>query len=117
MAFELSDKASVSKQERGFKETKNTMMIARTVGTVTLSRCHPSLNASRLRCVEQVMTIDDLNKQPLGGETIVAWDIVGSGIGDLVAVSEGPEAAQPFTPEIKPLDAAIVAILDHVQLD
>jgi len=63
------------------------------------------------------MTIDDLNKQPLGGETIVAWDIVGSGMGDLVAVSEGPEAAQPFTPEIKPLDAAIVAILDHIELN
>lgn len=93
------------------------MMIARTVGTVTLSRCHPSLNAARLRCIEQLMTIDDLEKPVFGGETIIAWDLVGTGIGDLVAVAEGPEAAQPFTPEIKPLDASIVAILDHIQLD
>jgi microcompartment protein CcmK/EutM len=93
------------------------MMIARTVGTVTLSRCHPALNASTLRCVEQVTSINDIAQQPLGGETIVAWDLVGSGIGDLVAVAEGPEAAQPFAPEIKPLDASIVAILDHVQLE
>ncbi len=92
------------------------MMIARTVGTVTLSRCHPTLNASTLRCVEQVMNIADLEKQPLGGETIVAWDLVGSGLGDLVAVAEGPESAQPFAPEIKPLDASIVAILDQVIL-
>ncbi len=93
------------------------MMIARTVGTVTLSRFHPSLNAARLRCVEQVMDIADLNKPMLGGETIVAWDLVGSGLGDLVAVAEGPEAAQPFAPEIKPLDASVVAILDHIRID
>lgn len=92
------------------------MMIARTIGTVTLSRSHPTLQAATLRCVEQVTQITDLEKQPLGGETIVAWDLVGSGIGDLVAIAEGPEAAQPFAPEIKPLDASIVAILDHVQL-
>ena len=92
------------------------MMIARTVGTVTLSRCHPTLNASTLRCVEQVMQIADLDKQVPSTDTIVAWDLVGSGIGDLVAVAEGPESAQPFAPEIKPLDASIVAILDHIQL-
>lgn len=93
------------------------MMIARTIGTVTLSRCHPSLSAARLRCVEQITQIADLEKQPLGGDTIVAWDLVGSGIGDLIAVAEGPEAAQPFAPEIKPLDASVVAILDHVETD
>jgi microcompartment protein CcmK/EutM len=57
-----------------------------------------------------------LNKQPLGGETVVAWDIVGSGLGDLVAMAEGPEAAAPFSPNTKPLDASIVAILDEVRL-
>ena len=93
------------------------MMLARTIGTLTLARCHPSLSAATLRCVEQITDIADVEKQPLGGETIVAWDLVGSGIGDLVAVAEGPEAAQPFAPTIKPLDAAVVAILDHVQLD
>jgi carbon dioxide concentrating mechanism protein CcmL len=93
------------------------MIMARTVGTVTLSRFHASMTGARLRCVELLMRIEDLDKQPLGGETVVAWDLCGSGLGDLVAVAEGPEAAQPFAPEIKPLDAAIVAILDHVQLD
>ncbi len=92
------------------------MMIARTVGTVTLSRSHPTLHAATLRCVEQVMSATDIDQQPLGGEMIVAWDLVGSGFGTLVAVAEGPEAAQPFAPEIKPLDASIVAILDEVRL-
>jgi microcompartment protein CcmK/EutM len=93
------------------------MIMARTIGTVTLSRCHPSMNGARLRCVEPLTRIEDLAKQPLGGDTVVAWDLCGSAEGDLVAMAEGPEAAQPFAPEVKPLDASIVAILDHVQLD
>ncbi len=47
---------------------------------------------------------------------IVAWDLCGTGIGDLVALAEGPESAQPFYPEVKPLDASIVALLDEVSL-
>ncbi len=92
------------------------MIMARNIGTVTLSRCHPLLQGATLRCFEAVETIDDLHKQPLGGETMVAWDICGSGPGDLVAIAEGPEASQPFAPNIKPLDACIVAILDEVTL-
>lgn len=93
------------------------MIMARTVGTVTLSRCHPLMISATLRCVEPVTRIEDLNKQPLGGETVIAWDLVGSGLGDLVAMAEGQEAGQPFSPQIKPIDASIVAILDAVRLD
>jgi microcompartment protein CcmK/EutM len=93
------------------------MILARTIGTVTLSRAHPSMTAAQLRCVEVVDSIDRLHEQPLGGDTLVAWDLCGSGIGDLVAVAEGPESAQPFRPEIKPLDASIVALLDDVNLE
>ena len=92
------------------------MKIARTIGSVTLSRIHPSMEGAKLRCVEVVDSIDRLGDQPLGGETIVAWDLCGTGIGDLVAMAEGPESAQPFRPEIKPLDASIVALLDDVDL-
>lgn len=93
------------------------MKLARTIGTVTLSRFHPSMKAAKLRCVEVVDAIERLDIQPLGGDTIVAWDLCGSGLGDLVALAEGPESAQPFHPDIKPLDASIVALLDDVSLD
>jgi microcompartment protein CcmK/EutM len=93
------------------------MKLARTIGTVTLSRFHPSMTAAKLRCVEIVEDIDRIDTQPLGGDTIVAWDLCGTGIGDLVAVAEGPESAQPFYPDPKPLDASIVALLDDVELD
>ena len=92
------------------------MKLARTIGTVTLSRSHPAMKAAKLRCVEIVDEIDRIETQPLGGDTIVAWDLCGSGIGDLVALAEGPESAQPFYPDVKPLDASIVALLDEVSL-
>ena len=92
------------------------MKIARTIGTVTLSRYHPTMAASSLRCVEVVDSIDRIDEVPLGGETIVAWDLCGCGHGDLVALAEGPESAQPFRPQVKPLDASIVAMLDQVDL-
>lgn len=93
------------------------MILARTIGTLTLSRCHPSLSGATLRCLEVVDTIERLDSQPLGGETLIAWDLCGSGEGDLVAVAEGPEAAQPFRPRVVGIDASIVALLDHVELD
>ena len=96
------------------------MKFARTIGTVTLSRMHPGMHAANLRCVELVESVDQLadplSDVPLGGDTVVAWDLCGSGIGDLVALAEGPEAAQPFMPQVKPIDASIVALLDHVEL-
>ncbi len=93
------------------------MIMARTVGTVTLSRWHPALGGATLRCVEPITRIEDCDKKNVGGDMLVAWDLCGSGLGDLVALAEGPEAAQPFAPNVKPLDASIVAILDEVRLD
>ncbi len=93
------------------------MKIARTIGSVTLSRFHPSMESSKLRLVEIVDSIDRIDAEPLGGDSIVAWDLCGTGIGDLVALAEGPESAQPFRPEVKPLDASIVALLDDVELE
>tara|TARA_R110002049_G_scaffold4601_5_gene32652 strand:- start:910805 stop:911086 length:282 start_codon:yes stop_codon:yes gene_type:complete len=93
------------------------MKLARTIGTVTLSRSHPAMEAAKLRLVEVVDSIDRVSEQPLGGDSIVAWDLCGSGIGDLVALAEGPESAEPFRPDIKPLDASIVALLDDIDLN
>ncbi|TWU34139.1 Ethanolamine utilization protein EutN/carboxysome [Novipirellula aureliae] len=92
------------------------MKIARTIGTVTLARFHPSLGAANLRYVEVVDSIDRIDVEPLGGDCIVAWDLCGCAAGDLVALAEGPEAAQPFKPDVKAIDASIVALLDNVNL-
>ncbi|MEM9827978.1 MAG: EutN/CcmL family microcompartment protein [Planctomycetota bacterium] len=90
------------------------MKIAVNVGTITLSRSHPGLSASTLRCIH---VLDDLSDSPArphpDADLIVAWDLCGSGQGSVVLLAEGPEAAQPFRPDVKPIDASIVAVLDE----
>ena len=46
----------------------------------------------------------------------MAWDDLGAGDGQLVAFSEGGEAAQPFRPLDKPVDAYIAALIDHLDI-
>jgi ethanolamine utilization protein EutN len=49
-------------------------------------------------------------------EEFVVYDELGAGDGSLIAISEGAEAAQPFRPEIKPVDAYCAAILDQIDV-
>jgi len=93
------------------------MRIAKVVGTVTLNRCHPSFNGARLRLVVPLSLAELRGAQQPQGDEMVAWDDNGAGVGSLVAISEGAEAAQPFRPDLKPVDAYAAAILDHVDLD
>lgn len=92
------------------------MRIAKVVGTVTLNRCHPSFVGARLRLVVPLSLAELKGQQPQADE-LVAWDDNGAGLGSLVAISEGAEAAQPFRPNLKPVDAYAAAILDNVDLD
>jgi ethanolamine utilization protein EutN len=39
---------------------------------------------------------------------------LGAGVGNRIAFSEGREAAQPFHPDMKPIDAYNAAILDTI---
>lgn len=92
------------------------MRIAKVVGNVVLSRSHPSFRGARLR-VAIPLTLDELqhNHDPRG-ESIVVWDEFGAGDGSMIAVSESGEAAQPFRPEMKPVDAYNSAILDQLTM-
>ena len=93
------------------------MRIAKIIGTVTLNRCHPSFQGATLKLAVPFVTEDLLGGQETADETLVTWDELGAGCGSLVALSEGPEAAQPFRPEIKPIDAYAAAILDTLDVD
>src|ERR1043166_2826908 len=93
------------------------MQIGEVIGYVTLNRWHPSLAGARYPLAVP-LTLDELADQtPPRGEELVVYDELGAGIGSRIAISEGGEAAQPFLPDIKPIDAYNAAILDsiHVQ--
>jgi ethanolamine utilization protein EutN len=90
------------------------MRIAEVIGTVTLSRAHPSLTGFRW-ILGVPLSLRALRGGQRGdGEDVVIFDNLGAGCGSLVGFSEGVEAAAPFHPEKKALDAYCACILDHV---
>jgi ethanolamine utilization protein EutN len=86
------------------------------IGTVTLNRWHESLRGGRYRIAVPLSLANLRGKSPAEAEGIVVYDELGAGDGSLIAISEGAEAAQPFRPELKPVDAYCAAILDSVDL-
>ena len=99
------------------------MRIARVIGTVTLSHKHPSLRPGRLMiadALDQQALIEHQQSTPRSKpmpESLVALDLLGAGIGQLVAISEGREACAPFFPDKVLIDAYCAAILDNVDVD
>jgi microcompartment protein CcmK/EutM len=91
------------------------MRIGKTIGTVTLVEPHPAIRGGPLRLVVPLSRAD-LAAGDGPAEPLVAWDDLGAGEGQLVAFSEGGEAAQPFRPADKPVDAYLTAILDRLEL-
>jgi len=92
------------------------MRIAKVIGTVTLSRCHPSFNGASLRLIVRLSLAELKGERQPQADEMVAWDDNGAGLGSLIAISEGAEASQPFRPELKPVDTYASAILDEVNL-
>jgi ethanolamine utilization protein EutN len=90
------------------------MRIGEVIGTVTLSRAHPSLTSARW-----VIAVP-FSRKALGGqgsadgEDLVVFDNLGAGAGQRIAFSEGGEAAAPFHPDKKPVDAFCACILDQL---
>jgi ethanolamine utilization protein EutN len=93
------------------------MRIAETIGTVTLGKCHPSLQGATW-LVAVPLTLEGLAGKHAGrGEPFVVFDEFGAGAGSRIAVSEGAEAAAPFHPQTKPIDAYNAAILDTIEFE
>jgi ethanolamine utilization protein EutN len=90
------------------------MRIAEVIGTVTLSRVHPSMTG--FRWVIAVPFSLDALRGGAGpdGEDLVVFDNLGAGGGTRIAFSEGGEAAAPFHPEKKPVDAYCACLLDQI---
>ena len=90
------------------------MRIAEVIGTVTLSRTHPSLVGARwilgVPCSLKALAQDG----PGDGEDVVIYDNLGAGFGGRIGFSEGVEAAAPFHPKKTPVDAYCACMLDRI---
>jgi ethanolamine utilization protein EutN len=93
------------------------MRIGEVIGTVTLNRAHPALAKGSLKLAVPLSRANLVKQSADRAEAIVVYDSLGAGYGSLIAISEGREAAQPFDPDLVPIDAYNAAILDNVTVE
>ena len=88
------------------------MILARVAGTVVSTQKNRKLQGATLLLV-QPLTLED---QPRGGE-LLAVDGAGAGVGERVLiVLEGRSAGEAIGRKGAPVDAAIIGIVDTVDL-
>src|SRR5499433_3053881 len=88
------------------------MQIARVVGTVVSTQKHRKFEGAKLLLVQPV-TPDD---QPRGA-ALLAIDGVGAGVHEKVLiVLEGRAAGEALGRKAAPVDAAIIGIIDHLDV-
>jgi ethanolamine utilization protein EutN len=92
------------------------MRVATIIGTVTLIRSHPSLRGATFRLAVPQTLANLTGASDAQAEELVVFDELGAGLGSQIAVSEGGEAAQPFRPELKPIDAYNALIFDRLEM-
>jgi microcompartment protein CcmK/EutM len=88
------------------------MILGVVVGTVVSTKKAGDIPGSKYLLVAQSSPSGQAKTNPL-----VALDVVGAGIGELVIVSQGSSARQTETTKEKPIDAVIVGIVDLVEED
>ena len=84
------------------------MQLARVIGDVVATRKDEALVGLKLLIVQPLTP----EREP-AGRTLVAVDSVGAGVGEFVFFVRGKEASFPFYPVQPPVDAGIVGIVDH----
>ncbi len=87
------------------------MYLGRVMGTVVATRKYEGLEGQRLLVVQPVD-----HKNQSNGDAQVAVDTVGAGPGDLVSLVGSREAALALSPSFVPVDAAIIGIVDDVDV-
>ena len=84
------------------------MHLARVIGSVVVNRKDENLTAVTLLLVQPLTP-----ERAPAGPPVVAADAVGAGVGEDVFYVRGKEASFPFYPAEPPVDAGIVGIVDH----
>lgn len=88
------------------------MLLARVVGTVVATRKDPRLEGKKLLVVK---TISPDGKDD--GNYVVAVDTVDAGFRETVLIVQGSSARMATECKDRPVDTAIVGVVDTVRLD
>ena len=94
------------------------MKLGTVIGRVTLSRGEKSLTGGRFLVVspfsrEQYAKGLDAGAGVGKDSSLVVYDDLGGGVGDVIGYEEGAEASQPF-PQPTPIDAINCALVDEM---
>ena len=89
------------------------MLLARIVGTVVATRKDPRLVSNKLLLARAV---DARDRSRLEGGYLVAVDTVDAGVGETVLIVSGSSARMASGMKDCPVDAAVVGIVDTVDL-
>ena len=88
------------------------MILARVIGQIVATQKEPSHEGKKIPLV-QPLTI---HEEPLG-DPLVALDAVGAGVGERVlAIQEGFSAMTAVGHTESPIDAAVIGVVDRVEL-
>jgi ethanolamine utilization protein EutN len=89
------------------------MIIGRVIGNVVSTMKAEKLQGKKLLIVQP---LDLISIQP-DGKPVIAIDTVGSGKGEVVMVVSGSSARQTIVTNGTPVDAAIIGIIDQVEIE
>jgi ethanolamine utilization protein EutN len=88
------------------------MIIGKVVGNVWATRKEESLHGLKLLIIKPIDYYSYKEE-----ETLVAADIVGAGVGEVVLIVKGSSAGKALFNKNSPVDAAIVGIIDEVEVN
>ena len=88
------------------------MILGKVIGTVWATRKDEQLKGMKLQLVREIES-DGTEKSRM----VVAVDSVGAGVGEIVLFVQGSSARQTELTQNKPIDAAITAIVDKLDVE
>jgi ethanolamine utilization protein EutN len=93
------------------------MFLARVIGSVVSTKKDETMRGQKLLLLRP-MLVDEAKpaKFRAGANTIVAVDSLGAGSGDLVLFCQGSSARQASGMKTLPIDAAVVGLVDSVEV-
>jgi microcompartment protein CcmK/EutM len=89
------------------------MLIGKVVGTVISTQKDEGLSGFKLLIVQTV----DVPNMNTTSSYVVAADAIGAGMGEIVIVVSGSSARMAAQTKNRPVDAAIIAIVDSIEMD
>lgn len=87
------------------------MNLAKVIGTVWATRKDENLTGAKMQIIQPLD-----HEENKVGDPIIAVDTVGAGAGETVYYVTAREATIPYPTRIAPIDAAIVGIVDCIEV-